>query len=531
MDKTRLACRFLGLLLAGSGFLAIPVQAGVGVNPTSLSFGSVTVNTTSQAATVVLTNGGGSVTIQQISSSLPEFVVISPAMPINLGTHGSVSIQVVFRPDAARTFSGTIVLQTNRKNSATISISGTGTTAAPTPSPSYLLSPSKSSLNLQTLVGGSTSQSVAVMNTGTGAVNISSISISQATTSSGFSLSGFTGALTLAVGQSLPLTVTFAPRTSGIASGSLNVVSSATNSPTVIALSGSGLQPLISVVPSSMGFGKVTVGVTNTQTFTISNTGTASLSLSQASVAGTGFSLPGGVATPVSVPPGGSTAVTVGFTPTSATSYSGNLTLTANAPNSPVVVPLAGSGVSAVLQIAPSPSSISFGSITTQTSATQKVTLTNTGNSSVSVSQIAASAGFSASGFALPVTLAAAQSTSFNVAFAPTTTGSLTGGVTVTSNAANSPLVIPLTGAGAAPVSHSVSLHWTPSGSSFGGFNVYRGTVSGGPYTRVNAAMTSTTSYADTSVASGQTYYYVTTEVGSTGVESSYSNEASAIIP
>jgi len=531
MDKTRLACRFLGLLLAASGFLAIPVQAGVGVNPTSLSFGSVTVNTTSQAATVVLTNGGGSVSIQQISSSLPEFVVISPAMPINLGTHGSVSIQVVFRPDAARTFSGTIVLQTSRKNSATISISGTGTTAAPASS-SYLLSPSTSSLNLKTLVGGSTSQTLALTNTGTGAVNISSINISQATTSGGFSVSGFTGALTLASSQSLPLTVSFAPTAPGIASGSLNVVSSATNSPTVIALSGSGLQPMISVVPASVSFGKVTVDVTNTQTLTISNPGTASLSIGQASLAGTGFSLSGGMATPVSVPPGGSTSVTVGFTPTSASSYSGNLTLAANAPNSPVVVPLAGAGVSTVLQLTPSPTSVSFGSVTTQTSATQNVTLTNTGNSSVSVSQIAASGtGFKASGFALPVTLTAGQSTSFNVAFAPATTGSLSGGVTVTSNAANSPLVIPLTGAGAAPASHSVTLIWTPSSSSFEGFNVYRGTISGGPYTKVNAALTSTTSYADGSVASGQTYYYVTTEVGSTGMESSYSNEASAVIP
>ena len=373
---------------------------------------------------------------------------------------------------------------------------------------------------------------MAVTNTGTGAVNISSINISQATTSGGFSVSGFTGALTLAASQSLPLTVSFAPTAPGIASGSLNVVSSATNSPTVIALSGSGLQPMISVVPASVSFGKVTVDVTNTQTLTISNPGTASLSIGQASLAGTGFSLSGGMATPVSVPPGGSTSVTVGFTPTSASSYSGNLTLAANAPNSPVVVPLAGAGVSTVLQLTPSPTSVSFGSVTTQTSATQNVTLTNTGNSSVSVSQIAASgAGFKASGFALPVTLTAGQSTSFNVAFAPTTTGSLSGGVTVTSNAANSPLVIPLTGAGAAPASHSVTLSWTPSSSSFEGFNVYRGTISGGPYTKVNAALTSTTSYADASVASGQTYYYVTTEVGSTGMESSYSNEASAVIP
>ena len=134
MDKTRLACRFLGLLLAGSGFLAIPVQAGVGVNPTSLSFGSVTVNTTSSAASVVVTNNGGqTVAILQVSSSLPEFVVVSPATPITLGPHASASFQVVSQPDAAKTFSGSIVFSTSRVNGGgtqSISVSGTGTTAS-----------------------------------------------------------------------------------------------------------------------------------------------------------------------------------------------------------------------------------------------------------------------------------------------------------------------------------------------------------------------------------------------------------------
>jgi hypothetical protein len=280
-----------------------------------------------------------------------------------------------------------------------------------------------------------------------------------------------------------------------------------------------------------VSFGNVTVGVTNTQTLVISNPGTANLSVTQASLTGTGFSF-SGLALPLSVSPGGSSAFTVSFTPASASSLSGNLTLVNNTLNSPLAVALAGTGVSPITQLMASPVSLSFGSITTGASGTQSVTLTNTGNSSVSVSQITISGGgFSAAGFAIPITLAAGQSTSLSVTFAPTTTGNLLGSVTVTSNAANSPLAISLSGSGAAAVSHSVNLNWTPGTSSFGGFNVYRGALSGGPYTKVNSAIISATSFIDTSVASGQTFYYVATEVDSTGAESVYSSEISATIP
>jgi hypothetical protein len=512
-------------------FFPVPVHAGVGVNPSSLRFGSVTVNTTSSAATVLVTNNGGqTVSILQISSGLPEFIVISPAMPITLGPHGSASFQVMFQPDAALTFSGSIVLNTGRKGGGaqTISVSGTGTPASSTSSPSYLLSASTSSLNFgNILVGTSASKGVALTNTGTASVNISQVAI----TGAGFAVSGFSGAMTLAAGQSFTLTVSFAPATAGSATGSLSVVSSATNSPATISLSGNGVQPQISVIPTSVSFSNVTVGVTNTQMLTISNPGTANLSVTQALLGGTGFSF-SGLALPLYVPPGGSSAFTVGFTPTSASSFSGSLTLVNNTLNSPLVVSLAGTGVSPVLQLSASPSSISFGSITTGTSATQSVTLANTGNSSVSLSQISVNgAGFSDAGFALPLTLAAGQSTSFSVTFAPTTIGSLSGSVAVTSNATNSPLAILLSGSGTAPVSRSVTLDWTPSSSSFAGFNVYRGSLSGGPYTKVNSALISTTSFIDTSVASGQTYYYVATEVDSTGAESAYSSEAIATIP
>ncbi len=106
----------------------------------------------------------------------------------------------------------------------------------------------------------------------------------------------------------------------------------------------------------------------------------------------------------------------------------------------------------------------------------------------------------------------------------------MTGGLTITSNASNSPTKISLSGTGAA-ASYSTSLSWTASTSSVMGYNVYRGTTSGGPYTKLTASVDSNTSYADDSVQAGLTYYYVVTSVNSSGAESAYSNQVSAAIP
>ena len=79
---------------------------------------------------------------------------------------------------------------------------------------------------------------------------------------------------------------------------------------------------------------------------------------------------------------------------------------------------------------------------------------------------------------------------------------------------------------------HSASLNWTASTSSgVAGYNVYRGTVSNGPYTKLNSTPVSGTAYTDLTVQAGQTYYYVTTAVDSNNNESAYSNEAPAAIP
>jgi fibronectin type 3 domain-containing protein len=82
------------------------------------------------------------------------------------------------------------------------------------------------------------------------------------------------------------------------------------------------------------------------------------------------------------------------------------------------------------------------------------------------------------------------------------------------------------------PPQHSVSLSWTASISQdVIGYNIYRGTKSGGPYSKINSVLNASTVYTDTSVVDGMTYYYVSTAVNSSNQESAYSNQAQAIIP
>jgi fibronectin type 3 domain-containing protein len=81
-------------------------------------------------------------------------------------------------------------------------------------------------------------------------------------------------------------------------------------------------------------------------------------------------------------------------------------------------------------------------------------------------------------------------------------------------------------------VPHTASLSWTASVSAnVTGYNVYRGATAGGPYTKLNSALVAGTTYTDTTVQAGQTYYYVATAVDSGGNESAYSNEARAVVP
>lgn len=98
-------------------------------------------------------------------------------------------------------------------------------------------------------------------------------------------------------------------------------------------------------------------------------------------------------------------------------------------------------------QITAAPASVSFGNVQVGTSPVQSNTLTNTGGSSLTITQAAVTGtGFATSGLNLPLTLAAGQSASFNITFAPQSSNNYTGSVAISSNASNPNLTVSLTG-------------------------------------------------------------------------------------
>jgi hypothetical protein len=78
---------------------------------------------------------------------------------------------------------------------------------------------------------------------------------------------------------------------------------------------------------------------------------------------------------------------------------------------------------------------------------------------------------------------------------------------------------------------HSAALSWTVSTSLVSGYNVYRSTVSGGPYTLMNTSLVTLPTFTDSTAQTGQTYFYVTTAVDGSGIESVFSSEVKALIP
>jgi fibronectin type 3 domain-containing protein len=78
---------------------------------------------------------------------------------------------------------------------------------------------------------------------------------------------------------------------------------------------------------------------------------------------------------------------------------------------------------------------------------------------------------------------------------------------------------------------HIVNPSWNPSTSGAVAYNVYRGKTSGGPYTEINPTLDPSITYTDSTVLGGQTYYYVSTALDASGVESGFSNEVEVTIP
>jgi hypothetical protein len=508
------------LAITGS---AVATNSTLTANPGSFNFNSVAVNSNS-SQTITLTNAGtASVMINQITTTGPGFTSTGLTVGQSIAAGSTASVTAAFAPTTTGLVFGNILLTTTASNpTLSIPLSGTGTQGSLSASPA-----SVSFTSLQ--VGSSGSVPVTVSNQGTAVVSITGHSISG----TGFTLTSWSAPASLNPGQAISFTVTFAPTVAGAASGSVSITNSLPGSPFTIALTGTGLQGQISANPTSVAFTNVVVGNSNSQPITLHNGGNSTLTFSQVNTTGAGFSS-SGITTSTTIAAGANAMLNAIFTPVSATSATGSIVLTANGASSSLSIPLSGTGVAGTRGLTANPTTLSFGTVSVNNPTPLTATLTNNGNSNVTVSSVTvAGAGFTASGVSNGTILTPGQSTTLTVTFDPTTPGTVSGAsVSVASNATGLPAMITLSGTGQAAASHSVALTWNGSATAgVSGYNVFRAATPGGygPMP-LNPSPVSTFAYTDTTVVSGQSYFYVVTAVDA-GVSSSDSNEIPVTIP
>ena len=275
--------------------------------------------------------------------------------------------------------------------------------------------------------------------------------------------------------------------------------------------------------PTNLRFGEVVLGSAEKLAVRMTNNGSAGVTVSTMAVNGAYFTA-SALKLPLTLNPGQGVSFTVSFSPTVLGSAAGSVAFNGNAAS----INLRGVGVSSHSLIS-NPPSLEFGNVPTGGGKSLFLTLTNnSATGSVTVSKdLMPGSGFAVSGLTLPLTLEAGHSVTFSIKFSPLSTGSANGIFQGLNSNGNTIVGVPVTGEGVA----SVSLSWNPSTSDVAGYNVYRGTVSGGPYSKLNSSLDPGTKFTDTSVVAAHTYYYVTTAVNSSGQESAYSNQVKVVIP
>jgi Abnormal spindle-like microcephaly-assoc'd, ASPM-SPD-2-Hydin len=307
------------------------------------------------------------------------------------------------------------------------------------------------------VVGTSQSLPITLTNSGTAALNLSIVA------SAPFAQMNNCGT-SLAAAANCTITVTFAPTAPGNASGTVTLTDNAAGSPQVISLTGTSTaqtSPGVSFSTTSLTFGNQTIGTTSQALpIVLTNSGTAALTISSIA-ASANFAQTSNCA--ASLAAAASCTINVTFTPAASGSASGTVTVTDNATGSPQVVSLTGTGAQTTPGISFSPTSLSFGNQAVgTTSQPMSVTLTNSGNGSLTISAIAASADFAETNTCGP-TLASGANCTINVTFTPTVSGSASGTVTVTDNAAGSPQSVAVSGTGTVP-----AVSFSPTSLSFG---------------------------------------------------------------
>jgi len=502
------------LTFKGSTSSGTPV---VKISPTTLAFGSVTDGTISAAQTITVTNtGNGILNISTIgflggAGSL-EFAITKNTCGSTLAAGANCTFGVLFEPGSSPgTYGAEVGVTDNAAGSPQYAtISGTGVAGG---TGTVTLSPTSLTFPATTVGASSAPQHVALTNTGTTAVTITSIALTGINSTSFYFINGCSSSL--AASANCVVSVYFSPATTGSQVAGLTYTDSAAGSPQTVSLTGTGLASgtgTVSLTATSLNFGSVLVGSSsNSQYVTMTNTGTTAVTIASVALTGANASqFVFGNTCGTSLAAGANCSIHGHFAPTANGAMTGAITITDSATGSPQSITLAGTGYSPT-SVTLSATSLNFGSVAVgSTSSSQSVTMTNTGSAALSITSIALT-GANASSFVFAnscgTSLAAGANCSIHGHFAPTITGALTAAITISDSAAGSPQTISISGTGTGTAG---PLTMTPASLTFAPTNV--GSVSPGQVVTISNTTASAIAITGISFTGTNTTSFTTLE-------------------
>ena len=446
------------LRAASYGRSAWDIQLPAPVGPTAvlstptLAFAPQQVGTTSAAQTVTLTNNSSTaLSISSIAAS-SGFAETNDC-GTSLAAGANCTLSVTFAPTTFGPLTGSVTVTDNAASGSpqTVNLKGKGFSGA------VNLSPTSLSFGNQAVGTTSAAQTVTLTNTSSSALTIVSIESSlidfPTTSDCPFQPS------TLAGGASCHISVTFSPGSMGTIAGQITVTDSALDNVQAFSVTGTALQAVVTLSPTSIDFGDQVVGSTTTKTVTLSNTGTSDLTITSISGAVSPYTESDNCPrSPSTISPGGSCTITVTFAPTTWGNYSPEVVVFDNAVYSAQFLYVNGSAYSGAVTL--SSSNVNFGNVLIGQTATQNMTITNSGSLPL---YFAAGANFTFFGDGngsltqsnncppSPSSLAPGASCTIIFSFTPSSSGGLAMNMNINDSAAGFNQVISLTGTGVSP--------------------------------------------------------------------------------
>lgn len=438
----------------GRGIWQIPLwTAGAqlttaSAQPTSLTFSSQTVGTTSGSQNITVSNTGGIALVVTLVNSTNNFSETDNCTSGAVDAGESCVIQVSFTPGQTGSISGQITISANiAGGQIVIPLTGTGSAAG-------LVTASPDTLDYGEVPVGTTSQAltVTIENAGTAAIPVSGITITPP-----FALTADACGSSIAANSDCELSLTFAPTQAGPAARTLTVTDAAGTQ--TVTLTGTGAAAATDVLsPTTISFPATIAGQQSSpQIVTLTNNGDLTLT-SIGITTSAGFQASSTCGT--SLTGHASCAISVVFAPAAAGNLSGNLRVSDAIQTQTVA--LSGTGLQAPA-IGVSPAQLAFPAQPVgQAGSPLTLSVSNTGGAPMSnigfqVSGQSATS-FSWNASTCGATLNNGSSCAVQVGFTPASAGQLSATLVVSSSTSGvTPAQVPLSGIGQAASGISIS--------------------------------------------------------------------------